>query len=601
MQKIFRSWLQWFRYAVLLIILFLSLTAVIGCGKNDEPSFGGTIINTEYGFVKGYINDGVRIWKGIPYAKPPVGELRWKAPVDPDSWHGIRETTTACSECSQQVTDKFWRPAVGAFTGSEDCLYLNVYRPNVYNQNLPVFVWIHGGANIIGSAKLYDGAALAKRGNIIVVVVQYRLGMLGWLTHPAFRASGTQLDQTGNFGTLDHMKALAWVQNNIAAFGGDPAKVTIGGQSAGGQHVMNLMISPMANNFQKAFAQSPALSALMPLRTFDQGDTQTEAIIDWLLVNDGTCVNAAAAATYRAGMTPEQIRTYLRGKTAAKIMQAAIGGPGAGASMPVPTSFMDGTVLPATNWLDSINAGNFKKVPLIIGTAQYEYKDLMTLYGTRLKALSVPSGPYTWDDLYDVLNGTLTFDAVLPTDYDKLTYEQAGLLKSRKWQAETNAIARAVKTNNPANAVYSYYFTWAGGGDPALENFRKIFGGSHAQDVPFFFGESTDLFKGYSFTATNQAGRVALQGAMMDYLTAFVKAGNPNPAGSSLPSWAQWSNTDGADKFILFDANLNNYLISMNPSEATSAIVNSEINAVLAANPGLALLFTIFGILPLLP
>lgn len=584
MQKTFHVSFQRFRFSVSLIVLFLSFAVLFGCG-GDSGFFDTSVARTDNGFVKGYVNNNTLIWKGIPYAKPPVGDLRFRPPQDSNSWLGIRSATTACSECSQLVTDKFWRPTPGAYLGSEDCLYLDIYRPNTSAANLPVYVWIHGGANIMGSAKLYDGSELAKRGNMIVVVIQYRLGMFGWLTHPAFRAAGTPQDISGNYGTLDHMKALAWVQNNIDAFGGDPANVTIGGQSAGGQHIMNLIISPMANNFHRAFAESPALSQLMPLRTFADGDTQTNAIIDWLLVDDGTVANPAAAAAYRGGMSNAQIMAYLRGKTSTKVMQAAIAGPGQG-SMPVPTSFLDGAVLPTTSWLETISAGNFKKVPLIIGSTKYEYKDLMTLYGTALKlGLGVPSGAYSWGNVYDVLNGTRTFDEVLPTAADKFNYEQSGLLKSRKWQYDVNQIARAVKANNAANIVYSYYFTWAGGGDPNLENFRKIFGASHAQDVPFFFGENDDLFKGYSFTAANQAGRVALQGVMMDYLCGFANVGDPNQGGQARLNWTQWSNTDSADKFIIFDAGLAALNLSMSPLEATKTAVNTDIGTAFFLNP----------------
>jgi para-nitrobenzyl esterase len=343
---------------------------------------------------------------------------------------------------------------------------------------------------------------------------------------------------------------------------------------------------------------------MMPLRTLDQGDTETNAIIDFLLIGDGLAADEQTAATYRAGMSNAQIEDYLRSKTAEQISQAALGGPGLGIAMPAPTGFMDGTVLPGTSWLDSITSGSFKKVPLIIGNVQYEFKDLMTLGAAAIKLfVGVPSGNYSWNDLYNVLDGTLSLDTVLPTDNDNLEYDQTGLLKTREWQAECNAIARAIKTNDSANTVYSYLFSWTGGGDPALADFAFIFGASHAQDIAFFFGESTDLFKGYSFTAANKTGRVALQGAMMDYLTSYVKTGDPNPSGSALPTWMQWSNTDGDPKYITFDADLNNLLVSMDTAEATQAIVNWEIFLIVTAHQDFVPLFTFPGIqiLPLAP
>lgn len=586
---------SYYRWAVWMVCFFLISLAIVGCGKSDNPAASLTTVHTEFGFVNGLMADGALIWKGIPYAKPPVGSLRWKAPVDPDAWTGVRDARTACSECTQVYTDQFWRAMPDKIIGSEDCLYLDIYRPvSNMGSRLPVYVWIHGGGNRLGSAKPYDARQLARQGNMVVVVIQYRLGTLGWLANPALRASGTALDQSGNYGTLDTMKALSWVQDNIAAFGGDAGRVTVGGQSAGGHNVMNLIISPLSNNFQRAFAMSPALSNVMPLRTSAAGDIQSNKIIDWLLVDDGTCADLPAAAIYRAGLTSTQIMTYLRSKTAIKILQAT---EGAGVNS-MPTAFMDGVVLPTTDWLESINAGNFKKVPLIIGTTQYEFKSLMTLYGTVLKAvIGIPSGAYSWNDLYNVLDGTPAFDQVLPTDLDKVAYEQSGLLKSRKWQQECHTIAKAIKSNNQSNTIYSYLFAWTGGGDPALESFRKIFGAAHAQDIPFWFNTSTDLW-GYSFTNANKAGHEELANAMSNYMCAFVNTGDPNPGGSSLPAWAPWSNTSNDPKFIKFNADLNQHQISMDSAEATIEIVTGEIATVLGSYPSLGTLFHLMGIWP---
>ena len=585
-----------FLRAVLLACLFCGSITLISCGPSGHgyPE-NKLLVPTQFGYVKGMEFAGARVWGGIPYAKPPVGELRWKAPVDPDYWPGIRDATSHCSECTQRSTDNFMREIPNVYIGSEDCLVLDIYRPATDENNLPVAVFIHGGGNRTGSAKPYLAVNFAQKGNMVVVVIQYRLGTLGWLTHPALRASGTALDQSGNYGTLDTMKALSWVQNNIAAFGGDPSRVGIAGQSAGGHNVMNLIISPMPNIFHKAFAMSPALKTLMPLRTVAQGDAQANAIIDWLLVDDGTCANAAAAAAYHAGMTNTQIASYLRSKTDLKIIQATIGG----GVYDMPTAFMDGTVMPTVSWLDAINAGNFKKAPIIIGTTQYEFKDLMIrLNNDAVKLLyNVPSGAYNWDNLYDVVEGTLTFDQVLPTDTDKVAHEQTGLLKSRKWQAECNAIARAIKANDPANTVYSYLFTWGGGGDPALETIRKIYGAAHALDVMFWFDIPYDIF-GYANTDANAGGRASLAGAMSDYLCSFVNTGNPNPGGSSLPIWTQWSNTPADPKFIRMDADLNQYQISMDNAEVTTAIVTGEITTVLGNYPGFAGLFSATGIWP---
>ena len=560
-------------------------------------------VTTASGVVKGYAYDsGTWVWKGVPYAKPPVETLRWKAPLDPDSWTGVREATASCNVCTQQIYDQYWRSSL-SFTGSENCLYLDIYRPKTDETGLPVYFYIHGGSNNFGSAKQYDGSYLAKRGNIIVVFVQYRLAALGFLTHPSLRTSGTDEDKSGNYGTLDHVKALTWVKNNITAFGGDPTKVIVGGQSAGAHNTMNLVVSAKgAGLFRGAMAQSAAMDPY----TVAAADAMTNTTIKGLLIRDGLATDATSAAAYLATMTNAQIETYLRSKTAEQIMKSRRDGMGAvgSGSMSTHNAIRDGVVIRDNSWTGAIAAGTYNKVPVIIGSTEYEWKDFMALYGVPVKAYSgytVPSSSYTWADLFKVIGvgGTLTLDAVLPTQTDKDLYEVIGSLRSRQWKATgVDAIARALKTNDAANGVYSFFFKWKGGGDPARADFATLFGAAHAMDIPFFHGRDTDAWS-YSFTAANQAGRVALQGAMMDYLISFAKTLNPNPTGSSLPSWPQWSNTAGDTKSIIFDANLTNYLLTYDTTEETLVGLNPEIIAARAAYPNAVAVFTMFGITPL--
>lgn len=561
-----------------------------------------TSVITPYGILVGAdAGNDSWVWKGIPYAKPPVDALRWKAPEDPEPWTGIREATKACSECAQQVYDQYWRSS-NAFKGGEDCLYLDVYRPKTDATNLPVYVYIHGGSNNFGSAKQYDGAALAKRGDMVVVFIQYRLNALGFLTHPALRTSGTDQDKSGNYGTLDHLKALTWVKNNIAAFGGDPTKVVVGGQSAGAHNTMNLIVSPLGQGlFRGAFVQSAAMDPY----TVAAADAMTNKTIDGLLIRDGLAADAAGAAAYRATMTNAQIETYLRGKSAELIMRARRDGTGADGtgSMASHSVIRDGIVIRDNTWVGAIGAGTYNKVPVVIGSTRYEWKDFMALYGVPVKVYSgytVPSSSYTWADLFKVIGvgGNLTLNAVLPTQTDRDLYEAIGSLRSRQWKATgVDVIARALKANDANNNVYAYLFKWSGGGDLALASFSTLFGAAHSMDIPFFQGRSQDAWN-YSFTTANQAGRQALQGAMMDYLISFVKTGNPNPAGSTLLTWPEWDNTAGGPKVITFDANLNNYLLDVSNTEETLSGLAPEITAARAAYPNAVNVFNMFGIVP---
>jgi len=271
------------------------------------------VIKTTSGTVAGlYLEPPCWAWTGIPYAKSPVGELRWKAPQDPESWDGIRFSTFE-KECSVQVEKNYYWAPTGKIIGSEDCLNLNVYRPKSKEKNLPVYFWIHGGGYVTGKAEEYLFAQfLAVECNVVVVVIDYRLGALGWLNHPALTSEGTMGDKSGNYGTLDMIKALEWVQKNICSFGGNPQNVTVAGESAGGSAVLNLMLSPLAKGlFHKAVVQSSGVNNI----PVESGVEMANNLIDKLLVADKTCVDLEAADIYRKSMSNEKIESYLRSKT----------------------------------------------------------------------------------------------------------------------------------------------------------------------------------------------------------------------------------------------------------------------------------------------
>ncbi|MDF7680931.1 carboxylesterase/lipase family protein [Enterobacteriaceae bacterium ESL0689] len=214
------------------------------------------LVETCYGLLSGTAEQGIDIWRGIPFAAPPTGELRWRAPRVPARWQGVRSATTFSAACWQNT--EHCRQLGGGDPGrlSEDCLYLNVWSPAARKQPLPVMVWLHGGGFTLGagSLSLYDGKALAARG-AVVVSVNYRLGHLGFFAHPALE--GEEGERIYNFALLDQIAALQWVRDNIAAFGGDPANITLFGESAGARSVLSLMASPKsAGLFHKAIIQS---------------------------------------------------------------------------------------------------------------------------------------------------------------------------------------------------------------------------------------------------------------------------------------------------------------------------------------------------------
>lgn len=508
------------------------------------------------------------VWKGVPYAKPPVGALRWKAPINPDPWQKVRHSTDNFTPALQPNMLPTWIPT-NQVAGSEDCLYLNVFRPKAAAKNLPVLIWMHGGANYFGGADKYDGSLLASKMNMIVVVLQYRLGPLGFLAHPALNPAGTPEDKSGNYGTLDSIQALKWVKGNIAAFGGNPGNVTVSGQSAGGFNTLNLVISPLAAGlFNKAFSLS-AGGRNIPVAT---GVARANAVIEKLLVLDGTCADAAAAASYRAAMTNEQTEIYLRGKPGDLVERAAMNARG---SIDAAGPVIDGYVLQGTA-ADIIATGNYNKVPIVLGSTEYELKPFLPLYGVAIPT----STTKTWFNSFNVLGvlpPPMALTDVFGSQGDQDLYEACGKYPSLSWKAAAvDGLAHRLKDKQ--GDVYCYWFKWDGVGSDT-PGFDFIYGAGHATDIPFFFGWDRDVYFLKSFSTANQQGRLALQDAMMSYLGQFAATGNPNKTGSGLPVWEQWSNAPGSAKSITFDASAATASIGMMNLEITRDDVMAQIDA----------------------
>ena len=516
-------------------LMIVSVAALIGllaagCGDDEEilgptndPAWtGDPLTQTRAGPVRGVEGKAETwVWKAIPFAKPPVGALRWKAPRDPDPWTEARERSDYCEPCAQYFF-------IGTETyGSEDCLYLNVWRPRTSEANLPVYFWIHGGGNTLGTASSDDylGANLADRSNLVVVTVNYRVGPFGWFTHPALRegAPGSELDDSGNYGTLDQIKALEWVQDNIEAFGGDPERVMIAGESAGAFNVLSLLVSPLAEGlFHRAMAESGGPMA----SSVEEGEDGARDAILRILVNDGTAADTAAAEAHLDGMTEPEIEAYLRAKTAHQMLRAYE--PWFGGMFFMENVFVDGTVLPPTGYA-TLGAGTYpNKVPTILGSN----KDEMKLF---MFADPIFAGR---EDLYEIV-----------TSYGSDVWKATGV----------DQPARKLRSHADQPDVYAYQFLWGtldeAGQSQLPDPYGFILGAFHGLEIPFFFGN--DVFfvalQYLLFTEENRPGREALSAAMMQYAAQFARTGDPNAPGSGLPEWQPWSNETGGPKCILFN------------------------------------------------
>ncbi len=548
--------LQFPQHNLFCTTIILTIALVI-TGFGLRPSFASqstdhfpTIVQTHYGIINGFYNtDSTVAWTGVPFAKPPIGDLRWKAPQDPEHWDGILDATHACEPCMQRYTTEKWESEPYAI-GSEDCLYLSVYRPDNLERKLPIYVFIHGGSNLAGTANLYDGSRIAAQSGMVVVVVQYRLGPLGWFTHPIMRHEASPLDNSGNFGTLDNIKALQWIRKNIGAFGGDPHNVLITGESAGAHNVMNLVISPLAKGlFHKAMSESSGMSTVKPA----SGVKLANNTINLLLAND-----REARLNWHIWSLRKR-EAYLRGLSAQTIIEVG--------TLSGYDAYEDGRVIPGS-LIQTIQSGKYNKVPIILGANQYEAKAFMPKIP---KTYGLP-----WSDLPGVLDGTIpSIDDVLPTQLDKDLYEVVGYYGSRNWRATyVDEPARALKEQQ--NDVWAYQFNWGGPGSGPYP-FNFIYGAAHAMEIPFFFGFDKSLW-GYGYhKGQDTPGRADLSSAMMQYLANFAHTGNPNDCES--PIWQQWSNKNGRFKVMVFDSDQDQALLDMSDEEIHMAEENAHFQA----------------------
>ena len=226
-------------------------------------------VRTLSGIVDGYKKGKVLYWDDIPYAEPPIGQLRWKAPREINRPNQIIFPKDE-NYCVQRPSSLGGAEGDEPFVGQEDCLYLDISAPrNKQSKLLPVMFWIHGGGNTSGLKDLYDFNKMVKRHNVVVVRINYRLGPFGWFYHPSIQGLQNDIDKTSNFGTLDIIAALHWVKNNISLFGGDPDNVTIFGESAGGHNVLSLLVSKRSKGlFHKAISMSGYTTSIAPKDAF---------------------------------------------------------------------------------------------------------------------------------------------------------------------------------------------------------------------------------------------------------------------------------------------------------------------------------------------
>jgi len=538
----------------------------------------GTVVGTDHSATSGTLS-----WKGVPFAKAPVGELRWKAPAEPDAWTTPRYTQAFGNACAS--AGRLYGPgrnnrydatigsSLGQTVGSEDCLYLNIWRPASAATNLPVIVWVHGGSNITGytADPVYDGANLARSANAVVVSVNYRLGLLGFFNLAQVK-TGDPLDDSGNFAILDIIKALQFVNRNAASFGGNGGNVTLMGQSAGAVNVFAVMTSPLAVNANPQLVHKllPLSGGLSPAGELPAGSIATMAapsafrgqadyFLAQLVIGDGLASDLTAATAYIATQTPAQIASYLRAKSADAIWQTVVtklAPIGAGGSGPIG----DGNVVPL-NPIAAIRAGQYVRGPVLMGNTRDEGK----LFPTLLPLVGGAVGRLIDDATVFSIANTYRPDAApqstleqwIPASYLPVSTPTTG------WNARTEQLNRVFFLNSrdsmitalrtQQSNIWYFRFDW----DELPAPFADIFGAAHAFELPFVFGNfGPSLYANISYTQANRMGRLALSDTMMRSIGAFARGGDPNHTGLGV-SWPAWPST------LVFDATPSAQLISV--------------------------------------
>jgi para-nitrobenzyl esterase len=477
-----------------IVLLVGGFAAILPC--NALAAAEPEVVQVEGGKVRGKAEDGLIVFKGIPFAAPPVGKLRWRPPQPVQEWEGVRDAF----EFGPDPMQAAGQAPTGA-RASEDCLYLNVWRPaDAGNTPLPVMVWIYGGGLVNGGASLYPGAGMAKQG-IVFVSLNYRVSRLGFFAHPALAAESPGAPR-GNYGYMDQIAALKWVRTNIAAFGGDPEKVTIAGESAGGGSVMTHLVSPLSRGlFRGAILQSPGIPGARagagPMRRLDSSES------------------IAVDYAKSLGLTGDDAKVLegLRALPGEKLVAgtddyvlAVFGGP----EIPgLAHSIVDGRLV-VESPEDALRGGRQAMVPVIVGANDF---DLSAGPGATKDALFARFGVLARQarELYDP-KGDAPFAEVKQN-----LYCDFAMTEPARHLAE--AMTRA---GQPA---YFYRFSYL------PESLRgQLPGVPHAAEIPFVLNgvSQTRIFKASTADVKMAADASA-------YWVDFVKTGNPNGAGR--PVW----------------------------------------------------------------
>lgn len=522
-----------------------------------------TQLTIAQGRLSGVVQDnGSRAWLSIPYAQAPVDELRWQLPQAHEGWQGVYEAKTDIPPCPQfasNLTEGIEDLDGDGVVGREDCLYLSVYAPSDASPEkpLPVMYWIYGGGNNSGFAGDYNGGNLAESQEVIVVTVNYRLGTLGWFAHPAIIPENAEgAAASGNWSTVDTIHGLEWVRDNIAAFGGDPDRVTIFGESAGGGNVMSLLTSPMAEGlFHKAIVQSGGVDTTPMVEAVNFTDEQpaghvhsSREIINKILIRDGRAIDREAAKAVQMAMTDEQIRELLYSQSAPEFLK--LYNPSGARNYPAPKKFADGSVFVETDPMKQLASGEYNQVPVILGTNRDERRIYMYRDPRWVGVLS--------DD---------------PEEYIRVAKYPSDAWKLRG----VDSLARAMAPVQ-GDSLYAFRFDWDEEAVYEDVDLSVGIGAGHSTEMAFVFGDWDVGFvpKEVMYDPARNESRDALSRSMMSYWANFAYTGSPGKGRNQLQvDWQAWQSGEDKPKMLVLDTEQDGG-IRMSTDEVTAESIKAE-------------------------
>ncbi len=498
----------------LLIVVFAACSAPEPVVKLDSgiedaadagfEADGGLTVQLIDGVVEGVVDGETYSFKGLAYAAPPVGALRWAPPAPPSPWPGVRSAALVGSDCPQVGND-------GELGGSEDCLFLNLWTPTKSTAGArPVMVFIHGGGLSQGSGAqpVYAGADLARNTQTIVVTFNYRLGALGFLAHPSLSAQVTPAT-SGNYGALDQLAALQWVRQNIARFGGDPMNVTLFGESAGATSVATLLASPLAKGlFARVILQSAAFTAHPTLSTAEAvGGVLASQLGCQAAPDVADCLRALPARTVLEESLPLNLR-----------FQNLVESPRPYRFLPV----IDGQLLTGQP-LATFQAGGHHPVPVMIGNNATE-AGYFALNRTIPRVTDLASYRAGLDQLFGP-RATSVF-ATYPAATDSAAFDAyLAALSDAVMLCRGRSVARAL-TQSQTEPVFRFHFT------QTLRGPQRVYGAFHTLELFFLFR----TLEAYSYTP--DSGELAVSDSMQGYWGRFAATGDPN--GANAAAWPRF-------------------------------------------------------------